>query len=389
MDKQGQLRASLRLHLASGVGAGTFGRLVETFGDPAAAVAAGPQQWRKVKGIGDKLIEALSAVTDDDVDAELTEADKCGICILCSDDEGYPAALKAIFDPPAMLYVRGRLEPADAVAVGIVGARRCTHYGLEQAERFGGLLGRAGFTVVSGGARGIDTAAHRGALAAGGRTVAVMGCGLATVYPPENTKLFDQIVGDDKGAIVSELPLKTDIRSGNFHSRNRIISGMSLGVLVIEAARRSGSLITARQAAEQGREVFALPGRVDSPTSAGTNGLIRDGAILASDLDDILEHLGEVGEKMGLTPNRPDEPAAIPQGLDETEHSLVTALTGGPLSLDELVRHTELDTGATAAAMTMLVAASPMSGVALGRGQCVGRPSGQRRGATAFPFFGT
>jgi DNA processing protein len=181
-----QLRAYLKLHLAEGVGAILFGRLVEAFGDVTSAAAAGPAGWQEVQGVGEKTAAALAAVTDEQIDAELADAAEHGVTILCRQDDRYPAALGHIPDPPAVLYVRGRLEPADAIAVAIVGSRRCTYYGLEQAERFGQLLGRAGFTVVSGGARGIDTAAHRGALAGGGRTIAVMGCGLCHTYPPEN-----------------------------------------------------------------------------------------------------------------------------------------------------------------------------------------------------------
>ena len=350
------LRPYLRLHLATGVGPTILGRLVEAFGDVQTAAGASPSQWRRVKGIGDKLAADMAAVTDEQIDAELAEAERRGVAILCREHDDYPAALRNIHDPPALLYVRGRLAEADAIAVGVVGARRCTHYGGEQADRFGGLLGRAGFTVISGGARGIDTAAHRGALAAGGRTVAVMGCGLASVYPSENEKLFDQIVDEDRGAIVSELPMTFEVRSGNFHARNRIVSGLSLGVVVVEAARRSGALITARIAAEQGKTVFAVPGRVDSPMSAGVNQLIRDGAVLAADLDDILEQLGELGRKMGLEPDTTsDGDRPLPSGLDETETALAGALANGPLNLDELARRTELESGKVAAAMTMLV----------------------------------
>ena len=364
MNASAHLRAAVRLHLADGVGPVVYRRLVEAFGDAEAVFAAAPPHWRRVKGVGEKIAADIAAVTDRHVDEELALADEHGVTILVPSDERFPAALKTIYDCPALLYVRGSLEPADAIAVGLVGSRNCTHYGMEQAERFGELLARAGFTVVSGGARGIDTAGHRGALAAGGRTIAVMGCGLRATYPRENAELFDRIAADGRGAIVSEQPMRTDIRAGNFHSRNRIISGLSLGVLVVEAARRSGALITARQAAEQGRDVFALPGRADSPMSAGTNSLIRDGAILATSLDDILEHLGEVGRQMGLPPADPHaagqtdpETGApkLPPGLDETETSLLTALTGGAMNLDELVRHTELPSGQVAAAMTMLV----------------------------------
>ena len=347
-----QIQSYLRLHLVENVGPKTFRRLVEAFGGVEGVVAAGPGAWGRVKGIGPKKVANLSAVGDAEIDEELAEADRLGVRILTLEDDDYPTALKNIFDPPPVLYVRGRMEPNDAVAIGVVGSRRCTHYGTEQAERFGGLLGRAGFTVVSGGARGIDTSAHRGALAAGGRTLVVCGCGLSTNYPPENEKFFDKIVAEDCGALVSELPMKTAVLGGNFPSRNRIISGLSLGVLVVEAGLPSGALITARQAAEQGKEVFAVPGRADSPLSAGTNQLLRDGAHLTADLDDILSPLGEVGAK--IRPVESDE-APIPVGLDETEQKLFDALANGALSLDELIRRTDIETGPAAAAMTILV----------------------------------
>lgn len=353
MTETKHLRAYLRVHLAAGVGAIIFRRLIEAFGDAETAVAASQGQLKAVQGVGVKIAAGLAAVTDEQIDAELDEARRCGVEILCAEDEAYPAALKTIYDYPPVLYVRGRLEPTDAVAMAIVGARRCTYYGMEQAERFGQLLGRAGFTIVSGGARGIDTAAHHGALSCEGRTIAVMGCGLRETYPSDNEKLFEQILATDSGAIISELPMSTAVKSENFPRRNRIISGLSLGVLVVEAARRSGALITARLAAEQGRDVFVLPGRVDSPLSQGANELIRDGAILTQNLEDILEHLGEVGRKMAP----PEAPATqpVPAGLDAAENTLLAALRPGSLSMDELARRTGLDSGKVASAMTMLV----------------------------------
>jgi DNA processing protein len=348
-----QLRSYLRLHLADGVGAVLFRRLADAFGGVTEAIAAGAGGWRKVQGVGPKTASSIAAVTDEQIDAELAEAESRSVEILCDTDERYPAALKAIYDRPPMLYVRGSLTVTDAVALGVVGARRCTHYGLEQAGRFGELLARAGFTVVSGGARGIDTAAHRGALNAGGRTIAVMGCGLSTDYPPENAGLFEQIVSERRGAIVSELPMKTAVLSGNFPTRNRIISGLSLGVLVVEAARRSGALITAREASEQGREVFAVPGRADSLMSHGVNALIRDGAILVQNLDDILEHLGAVGAKMELESEQGE--FVTPAGLSEIETKLLEVLSESPLELDELVRRSGCTSAEVVSSMTMLV----------------------------------
>lgn len=348
-----RLRATLRLHLAEGVGAVLFGRICQAFGSVEEAAHASAGQLTKVRGVGAKTAQAIRAVTDDVIDEELAIASERGVQILTPGHGAYPESLRHTHDPPAVLYVRGELRATDAVAVGVVGSRRCTHYGAEQAGRFGQLLGRAGFTVVSGGARGIDAAAHRGAIAAGGRTIAVMGCGLSTLYPPENADLFEQIVADGAGALVSELPMRTAVLSGNFPTRNRIISALSLGVLVVEAARRSGSLITARVAAEQGREVFALPGRVDSPMSQGTNELIRDGAVLVQNLADMLEHLGEVGES--LAEEDTDAALAVPPGLDDRERKLYDVLCHGPASLDELVRRADVDSGQAASAMTMLV----------------------------------
>ncbi|MBN1943041.1 MAG: DNA-processing protein DprA [Phycisphaerae bacterium] len=352
MTVREQVRPYLRLTLAENVGPKTFRSLVDAFGGAEEAADASMGAWQRVEGVGPKKALALQAVTDGMIEEELAEADRLGVRIFRLEDDEYPAALKKIPDPPPLLYVRGRLEPADAVALGVVGSRRCTHYGLEQAERFGGLLGRAGLTVVSGGARGIDTAAHNGALRAGGRTVAVMGCGLSTNYPPENAALFERIIAEDRGALISELPMKTAVLSGNFPTRNRIISGLSLGVLVIEAALPSGALITAREAAEQGREVFAVPGRVDSPMSAGTHQLLRDGAHLVADLDDVLGPLGDAGR--AIHPPAPDA-EAIPSGLDDLETALLAVLSEGPCNLDDLTRRTGTPIGQAAAAMTMLV----------------------------------
>jgi len=342
----------VRLHLADGVGAITYRRLMDHFGEADAVFAAGPDAVRGVEGIGPKTAAAIFAVGEEAADAELAAAAEAGVRVIPFTDEAYPVALKNIIDPPAVLYVRGELEPNDAVALAVVGSRRCTHYGVEQADRFGGLLGRAGFTVVSGGARGIDTAAHRGALTAEGRTIAVMGCGLKHVYPPENAELYDRIVGEGRGAIVSSLPMGTEVQGRNFPRRNRIISGLSQGVLVVEAAYRSGSLITARLAGEQGRQVYALPGKVDSPFSQGTNALIRDGAVLVQNLDDILEHLDELGD--AIAEQMPEDKPRAGVELEPLEREVVAAMGAEPATADQLAAATGREAHEIVAAMTML-----------------------------------
>ncbi len=268
------------------------------------------------------------------------------------EDEEYPALLKLIDDPPTVLYVRGAIEPRDLQGLAIVGSRRCSYYGREQAERFGALLAGAGFTIVSGGARGIDSAAHRGALQhPQGRTIAVMGCGLDVVYPPENDALFRQIA--QRGAVVSELPLGTPPNGENFPRRNRIVSGMSRGVLVVEADERSGALITARLANEdQGRPVFALPGRIDNRMSIGPHKLIRDGAVLTAGIEDILEGLNPLPDSVRETtlfeevPAVPEvAPPAVPSpvpSLTDRQQAVLREFHGEPTTVDQLIERTGL-----------------------------------------------
>ena len=353
-DIEQRRRNYIRLNLADGIGAVRTNQLIEHFGSIEEIFKSNANQLQQIDGIGPKLAHAITSISDDDVEKELALAEKYKVQILCIEDADYPAALKRIYDPPPVLYVRGRLEQNDTVALAIVGARRCSHYGLEQSGRFASLLVRAGFTIVSGGARGIDAAAHRGALAAGGRTIAVMGCGLTKTYPPENKKLFDEIVSQDKGAIISELPMSIGVKGQNFPKRNRIIAGLALGVLVVEASTRSGALITAKLALEQGKEVFAIPGKVDSPFSSGTNALIAKGsAALVSRLEDILEnldHLGEVITEQGPIIESPARNIA----LNEKEAALLKHLSAEELSLDELIRRSGLSAGEVSATMTIL-----------------------------------
>jgi len=255
-------------------------------------------------------------------------------------DEEYPKRLKDIYDPPALLYVRGELKKEDEFAISIVGSRKTTPYGRWFTEKVSQELARHGVTIVSGMARGIDSLAHWGAISGGGRTIAVLGCGVDVIYPSENRNLFAKII--DRGAILSEFPMGSPPEGGHFPRRNRIISGLSLGVVVVQASEKSGSLITAGYALEQGREVFAVPGNVGTESSRGTHRLIKEGAKLVESSEDILEEIlpqwrGE-GEKIPKveTP-RPD--------LTEEEKVLYELLGGTPLHIDAMIRESRLDPG--------------------------------------------
>lgn len=262
--------ALIWLHLSADIGVVRFRRLLEHFGSAAGIIKAGAIAVREV-----------------DFRREMSRSEKQGIKIITMLDEGYPALLKQIYDPPLVLYVMGDLQ--FDTAVGIVGSRRASFYGLSSAQRLAAGLAASGITVISGLARGVDTAAHRGALGSKGNTIAVLGSGLNNIYPPENEELAYSIAGS--GAVISEFPLDTGPFPHNFPRRNRIISGLSMGIVVVEAAENSGALITADFALEQGREVFALPGEANSSTSYGTNNLIKQGAKLVTDVEDILEEL--------------------------------------------------------------------------------------------------
>lgn len=333
--------ALVLLNMIPGIGPLRLKKLVGLFG-PAARIFRRTLHELSSCGILTPLMARAvkTAPEKHNVDAEIQEACREDIKILTLFDGEYPALLKEIHDPPFVLYVKGGFIPADENSVGMVGSRGASYYGLTSAAHFAAALCRAGVTVVSGLARGIDTASHRAALETGGRTIAVLGSGLLCIYPPENEGLFHEIAR--QGAVVSQFPLRAAPLAQNFPMRNRIISGLSRGVVVVEASLKSGALITARCALEQGREVFAIPGKVSSGTSAGANDLIKQGARLVTAPEEILEDLKE-----NFTfKNAPAEPAApkAKEGLSAylslQERSVVEKLSDEPKYIDEICAET-------------------------------------------------
>lgn len=342
----------LRLCLVPGVGPKTRKALLEFFGSAKAVLDAPMSQLREVKNVGPKLAHAIADARETiDAEAEIARCREYGIDIILESDPAYPRPLKEIHDPPGVLFVRGKLLPNDALSIGIVGTRHATQYGLRQAERLAGGLCRAGLTVISGLARGIDGAAHRGAIAAGGRTLAVLASGVLNIYPPEHEKLAEEVAAH--GALISESPPHSQPLSGAFPQRNRIISGLSLGSIVIEAAERSGALITARHAMEQGREVFAMPGSVESRVSKGCHRLIRDGAKLVESADDILEELGPLVEAVPREDGRViHHPAELL--LNEVEEKVLAAIGVEATLIDDIIATTRLPVPQVLATVSIL-----------------------------------
>ena len=327
-----ELVDAVRLALVSGIGPRHRQDLLAKFGSAAAVLAASSSELQGVPGIGPKIAARISAARDEiDAEAELALAAENGIDVVTETDDDYPGPLRQIHDPPGVLFRRGQSTPQDELAIAIVGTRHATRYGLAQAERLAGGLARVGFTIASGLARGIDAAAHRGALAAGGRTIAVLGSGLLNIYPPEHESLARDVAAS--GYLLSEAPPRMVPLSGAFPQRNRIISGLAVGTIVVEAANRSGALITARHAYEQGREVFAVPGPVDSRLSHGCHALIKDGAKLVESIDDVLAELGPLAENVAR-----DDGSILTQPaellLNEIEQQVLQAIDGSPNSID-------------------------------------------------------
>lgn len=317
-------------------------RLIEHFGSGVNTLKQPNTTLQQVQGIGPdsaKVISDWENLTDPS--SELTLAKERNIQILTQQDEDYPAALRDSYDAPVILYVWGQLEKRDLHSIGIVGSRKLTHYGREAARKFAFQLAGAGLTVISGVARGIDTAAHEGALAAKGRTIGVLGSGLMQVYPPENLALTEKIA-DGNGAIISEFPLQTPPDRQTFPQRNRIVAHWSRALLVVECPSRSGSLITANLANEAGRQIYAVPGPIDRPTSAGCHDLIREGATLVTDASQILDDFSH----LNFSTPKDEEPRPLETYLDlsDEENAVLKALDRDDQSIDEIVQNTTLPT---------------------------------------------
>ena len=331
--------AYIALNMIDHVGPVRVKRLLERFGQPQAILAAGARELMQVEGVGPEVAGAITRwESQADLGAELKRITDFGARVLTLDDPDYPANLRQIYDPPLALYVKGTLEPRDQHAIAIVGSRQTTYYGQESARKLGYQLAYAGMTVVSGLARGIDTAAHQGALAANGRTFAVLGTGLDIVYPPENGPLYEKIAA--AGAVMTQFPFGVRPDTQHFPLRNRIVSGLSLGTIVVEAGIGSGALITANMALDQDRQVFAVPGKIDSPQSKGCHRLIKGGAKLVEDAEDVLSEFEDLFPKS----QRPEAPVAgaPPLELSDAEQKVFDAVGSDETDLDQVIRQSGL-----------------------------------------------
>ena len=343
--------AFVALNMIEHVGPVRVRQLLEHFGEAPAILRASRQQLLGVRGIGAETAEAIAnweqAV---DLAAEMKRIEDFGCHVLTQADEDYPASLREIYDPPVVLYVKGRLTAQDKHGVALVGSRQTTHYGLEVARKFGYQLGYLGVTVVSGGARGIDTAAHQGALNAKGRTIAVLGTGINLVFPPENAELFERIAAS--GAVLSQFPFNRPADKQSFPIRNRIVAGMTLGTVVIEANLTSGALITANFATEYGRQVFAVPGRIDSPRSKGCHELLKKGAKLCEGAEDILSEFEYLFPPSNRPP-APNETGVLPALSLSGNEQIVFGLlkVEDETNIDEVIQQSGLPTSAVSVAL--------------------------------------
>ncbi len=341
----------LALSLTPGVGSVLFKRLLDPFKNPEAVFKASLKDLVEVEGVGERIAKEIQkGPCEEKAKRELVLLEEAGGKILTFQDPLYPGRLKEIYDPPPLLYLKGELKERDDLALSIVGSRRTTPYGRWITEKMSQEIARQGVTIVSGMARGIDSVAHLGAISGGGRTLAVLGCGIDVVYPPENRSLYRQII--EHGAVLSEFPMGSPPEGIHFPRRNRIISGLSIGVVVVQASDESGSLITADYALEQGREVFAIPGNVGADGSRGTNRLIKEGAKLVESSEDILEEIlpqwkREKEEGLSRAPS-PEE------DLSKEEKIICGVLADSPVHIDEIIRESQLDPGSVSSLLMNL-----------------------------------
>ncbi len=340
-----ELKFWVGFNIVRGIGPARFRLLLDHFGSLRAAWEA-PESALREAGLDRRaLANLLEARKSLDLDRTLEAVTRTGAHVLTWEDDGYPTALRNIHDPPPVLYVKGALTEVDAWALAVVGTRKATAYGRQVTEQLVGTLARSGLTIVSGLAKGIDAIAHRAALDAGGRTIAVLGCGIDVIYPSDHRDLAREVVS--AGALISDYPLGTQPEAGNFPPRNRIISGLSMGVLISEAGEDSGALITADYALQQGRDVFAVPGNVLAPSSRGANRLIQDGAKLVMDAEDILAELN-----LGMATHQAEVREAIP--ATEAEARLFSFLAAEPMHIDDLCRISRMSIAEVSSNLTLM-----------------------------------
>ena len=339
MGMMEEREAYVALNMMEGLGPVRVKALVEALGSPKAIFAADESALLSAKGVGrglaQKILEQRACI---EWEEELAACERLGIDLITLADVGYPKNLKNIHDPPLALYVKGKLPEDKKLSVAMIGSRRSTHYGTQVTDRLAFQLSKAGVVVISGLARGIDAAGHKGCLKGGGETVAVLGSAMDKLYPAEHEDLAEKI--SQQGAVVSEFPLGTAPGRTTFPMRNRIVSGLSAGVLVVEAARRSGAMITVDEATAQGRLIFAVPGRVDSPASQGCHFLIKQGAKLVADVSDILDEFEYLFNSKDLEVEGARAPAL--DHLNDAEQQVIRALAEGALNIDELAQATSL-----------------------------------------------
>ena len=343
--------ACIALNMLPTMGPVRLRKLLQIFEQPERILSAKRDDLRKVEGVGKEVVDQISnweSIVD--LQAELKRVRDFGATVITQESPSYPKSLREIHAPPIVLYVWGELQDRDHHAIGIIGARRTTHYGTESAKKLSYQLAYAGLTVISGLARGIDTAAHQGALAAKGRTIAVIGSGLSKLYPPENSALAEKI-RDGNGAVVSEFSMEIEPDRQTFPMRNRIISGWSHGILVVEAGLNSGALITASQALEQGRSVYAVPGHINAPSAMGSNRLIQQGAKLVMDASDILDDL-----QVLLPETKPSPEAAVRPlpSLSEDELRVYNAINAEETPIDQIAAKCDLPSGTVSSTLLRL-----------------------------------